>query len=244
VHPYQLQNFTGLYEEVSTLAHESGHSMHTYLADQKQPYATHDYKIFVAEVASTLNENLLLQHMLGQTKDRDTRLFLLGSALDNMRGTLFRQTLFAEFEVRIHEMAEKGESLTGDNMSELYGKLLREYYGDAQGVCKVDSLYNVEWSYIPHFYYNFYVYQYATSVIASTSIANRIRDEMAQKKPSTKARDAYVEMLAAGGSKYPIDLLKMAGVDMTTSEPFQAAMREMNKIMDEMEAILAQSGGK
>jgi oligoendopeptidase F len=244
VHPYQLQNFMGRYEDVSTVAHESGHSMHSYLANKTQPYVDAHYPIFTAEVASTLNENLLLHQMLDATTDPATRLFLLGNALDGMRQTLFRQTLFAEFELRIHEMAEKGESLTGDNMSELYGKLLREYYGDAQGVCKVDSLYNVEWAYIPHFYYNFYVYQYATSMIASTSIANRIRDEIAQKKPSTQARDAYLGMLAAGGSKYPIDLLKMAGVDMTTSEPFQAAMREMNKIMDEMEAILAKSGGK
>jgi oligoendopeptidase F len=244
VHPYQLQNFMGRYEDVSTVAHEAGHSMHSYLANKTQPYVDAHYPIFTAEVASTLNENLLLHQMLDGTQDPATRLFLLGNALDGMRQTLFRQTLFAEFELRIHEMAEKGESLTGDNMSELYGKLLREYYGDAQGVCKVDSLYNVEWAYIPHFYYNFYVYQYATSMIASTSIANRIRDEIAQKKSSTQARDAYLAMLASGGSKYPIDLLKMAGVDMTTSEPFQAAMREMNKIMDEMEAILAKSGGK
>src|SRR6185436_6378251 len=129
VHPFQLQNFTGLYEEVSTLAHESGHSMHTFLADQHQPYVTHDYATFVAEVASTLNENLLLHSMLAKTKDKPTRLFLLGSYLDNLRGTLFRQTLFAEFELAIHEMAERGETLTGENLSELYLKLVRQYYG-------------------------------------------------------------------------------------------------------------------
>ena len=239
VHPYQLQNYMGRYEDVSTLAHEAGHSMHSFLADAKQPYATHDYPIFVAEVASTLNENLLFHHQLDATQDAATRLFLLGSYLDNMRQTLFRQTLFAEFELAIHEMAEKGESLTGENLSQLYGKLLREYYGDAQGVCKVDSLYSVEWAYIPHFYLNFYVFQYATSMIASISIANRIRDEAARKPPATRARDAYLGMLAAGGSKYPIDLLRDAGVDMTTSEPFRAAVREMNKVMDDMEAILA-----
>jgi oligoendopeptidase F len=244
VHPYQLQNFMGRYEDVSTVAHEAGHSMHTYLANKTQPYVDAHYTIFTAEVASTLNENLLLHQMLGATRDDAVRLYLLGNALDNMRQTLFRQTLFAEFELRIHELAEKGESLTGDNMSALYGKLVREYYGHDQDVCKVDSLYSVEWAYIPHFYYNFYVYQYATSMIASVSIANRIRDEVAAKKPSTAARDAYLAMLSAGGSKYPIDLLKMAGVDMTTSVPFQAAMREMNGIMDEMEAILARRGGK
>jgi oligoendopeptidase F len=239
VHPYQLQNFMGRYEDVSTLAHECGHSMHSYLSDKTQPYPTHSYPIFVAEVASTLNENLLFHHMLDTTKDDATRLFLLGGYLDNMRQTLFRQTLFAEFELAIHEMAERGESLTGDNLNALYLKLVREYYGHDQGVCKVDSLYGVEWAYIPHFYYNFYVYQYATSMIAAISLANHIRDEAAAEPRSGAARDAYLKLLAAGGSKYPIDLLKEAGVDMTTSEPFKTSIREMNKIVDEIEAILA-----
>ena len=242
VHPYQLQNFTGLYEEVSTLAHEAGHSLHTYLSDKHQPYPTHDYKIFVAEVASTLNENLLLHHMLEQTKDRDTRLFLLGSHLDGLRTTLFRQTLFAEFELKMHEMAERGEPVTGERLSELYLGLVREYYGHDQGVCPVKELYAVEWAYIPHFYYNFYVYQYATSITASSQIAADMRAEAKLKgrKATTRSRDAYLAMLAAGSSKYPIDLLKDAGVDMTTSAPFNAAMREMNSIMDEMEKLLAQ----
>ena len=242
VHPYQLLNYMGRYEDVSTLAHEFGHSMHSHLASTTQPYVTADYPIFVAEVASTLDENLLLHYMLDRTKDDATRLFLLGSYLDNMRQTLFRQTLFAEFELRIHEMAEAGESLTGENMTALYLGLLKEYYGDAKGVCKIDDLYGVEWAYIPHFYYNFYVYQYATSLVASTTIANRIRDDIAANK--TTARDAYVKMLSAGGSKYAIDLLKDAGVDMTTSEPFKAAMREMNLVMDEIDKILKKSGGK
>ena len=242
VHPYQLLNFMGRYEDVSTLAHEFGHSMHSHLAATTQPYVTADYPIFVAEVASTLDENLLLHYMLDRTKDDATRLFLLGSYLDGMRQTLFRQTLFAEFELRIHEMAEAGESLTGENMTALYLGLLKEYYGDAQGVCKIDDLYGVEWAYIPHFYYNFYVYQYATSLVASTSIANHIRDDLAAKK--TTARDAYVKMLSSGGSKYAIDLLKGAGVDMTTPEPFKAAMREMNLVMDEIDKILAKTGGK
>jgi oligoendopeptidase F len=238
VHPYQLQNFTGLYEEVSTLAHESGHSMHTYLSDTHQPYATHDYKTFVAEVASTLNENLLLHYMLDRTTDRDTRLFLLGSALDNLRTTLFRQTLFAEFEQKFHELEEKGEPLTGEKLSELYLGLLKQYYGDAQGVCKVNDLYGDEWAYIPHFYYNFYVYQYATSITASAQIAANIRREASAQPPNTKARDAYMKMLESGSFKYPIDLLKEAGVDMTTSTPFNAAIQEMNGIMDEMEKLL------
>jgi oligoendopeptidase F len=235
VHPYQLQNFTGLYEEVSTLAHESGHSIHTYLSDKTQPYPTHDYKIFVAEVASTLNENLLLNHMLSQTKEKEARLFLLGSHLEGLRTTLFRQTLFAEFELKIHEMAEKGEPLVGEKLTELYRGLLKKYYGDAKGVCKIDDLYGIEWAYIPHFYYNFYVYQYATSITASAQIAANIRADK-----TSQSRDAYLKMLSSGSSKYPIDLLKDAGVDMTTSGPFKAAIKEMNATMDEMEKLLTQ----
>ena len=235
VHPYQLQNFTGTYEEVSTLAHESGHSMHTFLSDKKQPYPTHDYKTFVAEVASTLNENLLLHYMVNQTRDRDTRLSLLGSYLDTLRTTLFRQILFAEFELKIHEMAEKGEPLVGEKLTDLYRFLLKEYYGDAAGVCKIDDLYGIEWAYIPHFYYNFYVYQYATSITASAQIAANIRADK-----TSKSRDAYLKMLSSGSSKHPIDLLKDAGVDMITSGPFNAAIKEMNDTMDQMEKLLAQ----
>ncbi|MDD4005091.1 MAG: oligoendopeptidase F [Elusimicrobiaceae bacterium] len=238
VHPYQLQNFTGLYDEVSTVAHESGHSMHTFLSDRNQPYPTHDYKIFVAEVASTLNENLLLHYMLAQNPDRDTRLFLLGNYLEGLRTTLFRQTLFAEFEMLTHEMADKGEPITGDRFTSLYLGLLRQYYGDKEGVCKVDDLYGIEWAYIPHFYYNFYVYQYATSIIASQKIAADMRAETAADPNSTKVRDSYIKMLSSGSAKYPIDLLKGAGVDMTTSAPFSAAMQEMNATMDEMEKLL------
>jgi oligoendopeptidase F len=238
VHPYQLLNFNGRYDDLSTLAHEVGHSMHTWLAHGAQPYPTADYAIFVAEVASTLNENLLLHHMLGRAKDDETRLFLLGSHLDGMRTTLFRQTKFAEFELAFHALAEKGETLTGEGLSALYLKTAREYYGHAEGVCEVPDLVAVEWAMVPHFHYDFYVYQYATSLVAASSFAKAIREEAARKK-GTKARDAYLAMLRAGGSKFPVDLLRDAGVDMTTSKPFDAAMAEMNAIMDEMEKILA-----
>jgi oligoendopeptidase F len=237
VHPYQLLNFNGLYEDLSAVAHESGHSMHTYLADTTQPYATHETPIFVAEVASTLNENLLLHHMLSRAKDDATRLALLGNALDRMRGTLFRQTQFAEFELAFHEKADKGETLTGENLSSLYLDVTRRYYGHGKGVCEVPDLIAVEWAFVPHFHYNFYVYQYATSYVASTSIARAIREEA--KHGRTKARDAFLGLLRAGGSKYPIDLLRDAGVDMLTSAPFDSAIAEMNGIMDEMDAILA-----
>jgi oligoendopeptidase F len=237
VGPVQLLNFNGLYEDLSTLAHEAGHSMHTWLAMRAQPYATYDYPIFVAEVASTLNENLLLHHMLGQTKDDATRLFLLGSHLDGLRGTLFRQTQFAEFELAIHEKAEKGEPLTGEALSELYLRIVRDYYGHAQGVTDVPDLVAIEWAFIPHFYYDFYVYQYATSMVASSSIAKAMREDA--RKGRTAARDRYLAMLRAGGSKFPMDLLREAGVDMTTSKPFDAAIAEMNATMDEMERLLA-----
>jgi oligoendopeptidase F len=238
VHPYQLLNFNGLYEDLSTLAHEAGHSMHTWLAHKAQPYPTADYAIFVAEVASTLNENLLLHHLLPKAKDDAQRLFLLGSYLDRMRATIFRQTQFAEFELAFHERAEKGETLTGDNLSELYLAITRDYYGHGEGVCEVAPLMAIEWAFVPHFHYDFYVYQYATSMVAASSFAKAIREEAARGK-GTKARDAYLNLLRAGGSKYPIDLLREAGVDMTTSKPFDAAMAEMNAIMDQMEKILA-----
>jgi len=245
VHPYQLLNFNGAWDDVSTLAHESGHSMHSYLASASQPYATAGYSTFVAEVASTLNENLLLHHMLDQTKDDATRLFLLSSYLDNMRTTLFRQVLFAEFELKIHEAVERGEPLTGEGLNKEYLALLRQYYGHDQGVVKVDEAYGAEWAYIPHFYRNFYVYQYATSMIGGMSLAEGIIGKDAVKSGrATKNRDAYITMLSSGSVKYPIDLLKDAGVDMTTSQPFNAAIREMNTIMDEIERIYARGNVK
>jgi oligoendopeptidase F len=241
VHPYQLLNFNGRYDDLSTLAHEVGHSMHTWLAHGAQPYPTAHYATFVAEVASTLNENLLLHHMLGRAKDDETRLFLLGTHLDGMRTTLFRQTKFAEFELAFHALAEEGETLTGEGLSALYLTTTRAYYGHDQGVCEVPDLVAVEWAMVPHFHYDFYVYQYATSLVAASSFAKSIREEAARKK-GTRARDAYLAMLRAGGSNFPVDLLRDAGVDMTTSKPFEAAIAEMNAVMDEMEKILARRG--
>jgi oligoendopeptidase F len=164
--------------------------------------------------------------------------------LDNLRTTLFRQGLFAEFELRMHEMAAAGEPLNGENLSALYLKLVREYYGHDKGICEVKEAYGAEWAYIPHFYYDFYVYQYATSVIASVKLADGIRAEAQAKPPSTARRDAYLKMLSAGSSRYAFDMLKEAGVDLTTPEPFAAAMREMNATIDAMEAILDKQGGQ
>lgn len=238
--PYQLLNFNGQYDDVSTLAHEVGHSIHRWLADRNQPYPTADSSTFVAEVASTLNEQLLFSHLLSRTQDDATRLALLGQMLDRLRTTLFRQALFAEFELAAHEQAERGEAVTGEKLTALYLKLAREYHGHDQGVCRVDDLVGHEWAYVPHFYMAYYVYQYATSMTASIALARAIEADAAKGK--TAARDRYLAMLRAGGSRYPIDLLRSAGVDPTTSAPFDAAMKEMSRVMDEMEAVLKRQG--
>ncbi len=233
VHPYVLLNYNGKYDDVSTLTHELGHTMHSYLSNRTQPYATSDYSIFVAEVASTLNEALLMDYLLRTLKDDSVRLSLLGNYLDGVRGTVFRQTQFGEFEWRIHEKVEHGEALTGDGLSELYDAINKRYYGHDQGICIVDPEIAGEWAHIPHFYYNFYVYQYATSFTASTAISEMI---LAGDAAATKR---YLELLSSGGSDYPINLLRKAGVDMTTSLPFELTMKKMNRVMDEMEQILA-----
>jgi oligoendopeptidase F len=232
VHPYQLLNYNGQWEDVSTLAHESGHSMHTLLAFAAQPYPTSDYATFVAEVASTLNEDLLFRHALAHAASDRERLALLGQRLEGLRTTLFRQTMFAEFELTIHERAEQGEALTGEKLTALYLDLVRKYYGHDQGVCTVADLYGAEWIFVPHFYYDFYVYQYATSVIASAAMAKAIMEER-----KADAVERYLTLLGAGGSAYPADLLRRAGVDLTTPAPFQAAIEEMNAIIDQIEKL-------
>jgi len=232
VHPYVLLNYNGQYEDLTTMAHELGHTMHSYYSNKTQPYPTAHYSIFVAEVASTLNEGLLMAHMLETIKDDDVRLSLLMSYLDGVRQTLFRQTQFAEFELAIHEKAEAGQPLTGDVLSKIYGDIARKYYGTDQGVCSFDSVYDIEWAYIPHFFYDYYVYQYSTSLTASTAMAERILNN----EPG--AVEKTIQFLSAGGSKYPIDTLKDAGIDMTTSEPFARTIKKMNAVMDEIEKIL------
>ncbi len=236
VHPYMLLNFNGRYDDMSALAHELGHTMQSYLSNKTQPYPTADYPIFVAEVASTFNEALLNDYMLKQIKDDRARLSLLGNYLENIKGTVFRQTQFAEFELRAHEMAEKGEPLTGESLDKLYLDITRKYYGQDKGVTVVDDFVAHEWAFIPHFYRNFYVFQYATSFTASAALSEKV---LAGDKAATQR---YLAFLSAGGSKYPIDLLKDAGVDMTTSQPLQLTMRKMNRVMDEMEKILAKMG--
>jgi oligoendopeptidase F len=236
VHPYILLNYKGKYDDVSTLAHELGHTMHSYLSNKAQPYALSHYSIFVAEVASTFNEALLLDHMLKIEDREDVRLSLLGNYLDNARATVFRQVQFAEFELRIHELAEKGNALTGDQLNSLYLNMVREYYGHEKGVCTVDEVIQSEWTYIPHFYYNFYVYQYATSYIASTALSEKALAGAAG------AVDRFIDLLTAGGSDYPINLLKKAGVDMTEPQPLNSMMAQLNRVMDEIEILATHLG--
>jgi oligoendopeptidase F len=232
VHPYMLVNYNGKYTDMSTLAHELGHTMHSYFSNKTQPYPLASYPIFVAEVASTFNEALLIDSMLKQLKDDQTKLSLLGNYLENIKGTVFRQTQFAEFELRAHEMVEKGQPLTGEALSKLYAEIVKKYYGDAQGVCIVDDYVANEWSYIPHFYSDYYVFQYATSFTASSALAEKV---LSGDPGATKR---YLTFISSGKSKYPIDLLKDAGVDMTTDEPLELTVHKMNQVMDEMEKIL------
>jgi oligoendopeptidase F len=235
-HPFILLNYNDLYDDVSTLAHELGHTMQSYFSNKNQPYPTSDYAIFVAEVASTFNEVLLFNYMIDKVKDDDVKLSLLMNWLDGFRGTLFRQTQFAEFELKVHEEAEQGKPLTGDTFSNIYSDIVKRYYGHDKGVCYIDDYINMEWAYIPHFYYNYYVYQYSTSFTASISLAEKVMSG------DPKALENYMAFLSAGSSDYPIELLKKAGVDMTTAEPFEKAVEAMNKVMDEIETILDKKG--
>ena len=236
VHPYILMNYNGKYTDVSTLAHELGHTMHSYFSNTRQPYPTSDYAIFVAEVASTLNEALLMNTVLKKVKDDDVRLSLLMDYLDGIKGTLWRQTQFAEFELKMHLMAEQGQPMTGESFTELYGEIIKRYYGHDEGICNIPEEYYLEWSYIPHFYYNYYVYQYATSFTASTALAERIIN-----KEKGAVKDV-MNFLSAGGSKYPIEILKDSGVDMTGPGAFNKTMQAMNRAMDEIEKILDKKG--
>ena len=233
VHPYLLLNHNDDYESLTTLAHEWGHAMHSYLSIRSQPFINAEYPTFTAEIASTTNELLLLDHMLKIAKDDSERMIFLDSALETLRGTFFRQAMFAAFERDIHARVDKGESLTGEALTKIYGNILKRYHGDAQGIVKIDELYTIEWAFIPHFYNRFYVFQYATSITAGAMFASEILNE----KPL--ARERYLNILRAGGSRYPYELVKAAGVDLATAAPYQAIVARMNSIMDQIEVIQA-----
>lgn len=237
VHPYILMNWTDDYESVSTLAHELGHTMHSYFSNKFQPFSKADYAIFVAEIASTVNENFLNNYMVQNAKSEEEKLYLLGSYLELLRTTIFRQTSFAEFEWEIHKRAETGEPLTGEDMCAIYFDIVKRYYGHNTGHCTVDDYIQYEWSYIPHFLgYNYYVYQYATSLIYGTAFV----EKMLSKGQS--AVDDYYKILKGGGSNYPAELIRDAGIDPMSSEPVTLTMQKMNKVMDQMEEILMKMG--
>lgn len=232
VHPYILMNFDGSYDSVGTLIHELGHTMQSYLSNKTQPYSLHDYTIFVAEVASTFNEALLDHLMLSRISDKSQRVSLLMNMLDGFKGTLFRQTQFAEFQLAMHEMAAKGEPLTGKALSAIYRDITRRYYGHAEGVSVVDDKVDIEWAFIPHFYMGFYVYQYSTSFVASQALSEQV---LTGDKESLSH---YMSFLSAGRSKYPIDELADAGVDMLSAKPFDQCISKMNSLMDQIEELL------
>ena len=237
VHPYILMNWTDDYESVSTLAHELGHTMHSYFSNQFQPFSKADYATFVAEIASTVNENFLNDYAVKNAKSDEERLYLLGSYLELLRTTIFRQTSFAEFEWEIHKKVEAGAPLTGEDMNAIYYDIVKRYYGNDEGYCVVDDYVQYEWSYIPHFLgYNYYVFQYATSIIYGTAIVEKIKEK------GQSAVDAYYSILKGGGSKYPTELIQDAGIDPMSPEPVALTMRKMNKVMDQMEEILKNMG--
>ncbi|QDP39796.1 oligoendopeptidase F [Radiobacillus deserti] len=227
--PYILLNWQNSLHDMFTLAHELGHSLHSYYTRKNQPFRYGNYSIFVAEVASTCNEALLNEYMIEQTSDEKEKLFLLNHFLEGFRGTVFRQTMFAEFEHTIHVMAQDGEALTAEKLTEVYYNLNKTYFGDE---IVVDEEIGVEWARIPHFYYNYYVYQYATGYAAATSLASQILKE---KQPAV---DRYLAFLSAGNSDYPIEVLKKAGVDMTSKNPILSALDVFEEKLNEMEALL------
>lgn len=228
-HPYVLMNYQDNVNNMFTLAHEMGHALHSYHSNQAQPYTYADYKIFVAEVASTLNEALLMHHLLKTTTDKKQRLYLINYYLEQFRGTVFRQTMFAEFEKIVHAKEEQGEPLTADSLSAIYRELNVAYHGPDM---VVDKEVDLEWARIPHFYRNFYVYKYATGFSAATSLSKQILEE------GQPAVDRYLEFLKGGSSDYPLNLLKKAGVDMTSPAPVAEALSVFKELLDEMEQLL------
>jgi oligoendopeptidase F len=232
VHPYLLFNHVYDYYSLSTFVHEWGHAVHSLLADETQPYETSSYSTFIAETASIANEMLLSDYMFNHAKTKEEQLYYLGQGLELIRTTFFRQTMFGEFQLAIHEVVEKGQALSGKKLTDIYCGLLERYYGAAEGVTRIDPAYCIEWAMIPHFYYGFYVYQYATSIAGAAAFTKAIEEN----EPG--ARDRFIAMLKAGGSDYPYELYKKAGLDMATPDPYQALLARMNHILDQIDGLM------
>jgi oligoendopeptidase F len=230
LHPYLLLNLGHNYEGMTTFAHEWGHAMHTLLANKNQVYEKSDYPLFLAEIASTCNEQLLAAYMVANAKTKQEKLYYLGMQLEGMRGTFYRQAMFAEFELAAHDKAEAGEGMSGEKFSAMYLDLLKRYHGPKVAV---SDAYASEWAYIPHFYSSFYVYQYATSISAASYFARAIL------KGGAKERDTYLTVLKSGGSDYPTEILKRAGLDMASPAPYQAIIQTFRETLDACEKLMA-----
>jgi oligoendopeptidase F len=230
VHPYLLLNLAEDYSGLTTYVHEWGHAMHTLLAKSAQPFETSEYATFTAEIASTGNEQLLVNHMLANATTKEEKLFYLGQQMEQFRGTFFRQAMFAEFELAIHDRAEAGEGLSGEKFTGIYRDLLTRYHGPAM---EFEPSYAIEWAYIPHFYRTFYVFQYATSISGAVFFSQQLL------RGGAAERDRYLGVLKAGGSDYPVEILRRAGLDMASPAPYRALVAEFARVMDQAEALLA-----
>lgn len=234
VHPYILMNYNDKYNDVSTLLHELGHAGHSVLSNENQPFNKSGYSTYIAEIASTTNEILLLDYMLKNTNDKDLKVFLLNNYIEHFRTTVFRQTMFAEFEKFMYETVENNQVLTASTLNDKYLELLKKYHGTTENIMVIDDLYANEWSHIPHFYYNFYVYQYATSFISSVIIASKIlngdKDQL----------EKYMTLLKSGGSDYPIELLKKADIDLSDEKCYNTAFNQFSEYLDELKSLLNQ----
>ncbi|WP_084605693.1 oligoendopeptidase F [Tepidibacter formicigenes] len=228
-HPYVLLNYNGTLDSVSTLAHELGHAMNSYYSNKTQFYSKSQYPIFTAEVASTTNEALMIDYLIKHAKTKEEKMYLINSYLEQIRGSIYTQIMYAEFEKAIHEAAENGEALTSEFLNETWGNLMAKYYGED---FEVDDLSKVWWSRIPHFYYNFYVYKYATGLSSGIILSEKMVNN------EEGARDAYLEFLASGGNDYPVEMLKKAGVDMSTTEPIEKALQKFDELLTELESLM------
>jgi oligoendopeptidase F len=234
--PLIFLNHQDTYDSMSTYTHEWGHGMHTLQANGAQPFETASYPLFLAEIAAFTHELLLADHMQKNAKTREERIFYLGEAIGRIRGAFFRQAMFAEFELATHDAVQKGEALSGARMTRQFCDLLRKYHGADAGVVKIDPTVCTEWAFIPHFHRPFYVYQYATSMAAATHFSQQLLAGAASG--STVARETYLNVLRSGGSRHPVPLLKEAGLDMDSAAPYQALVKKMERLMDELEALL------